>query len=69
MKAAAALAILLAWPAAHGLDVALSSDEAVTCKLQGGCSFVTNDWLKTQLKAAHEAGKREGAEPCRRPMT
>lgn len=69
MRAAAIIAILLAWPAAYGLDVVLSSDESITCQMQGGCSFITNDWLKTQLKAAHEACKREGAEPCRRPMT
>ena len=69
MRAAVALIVLLAWPTAHGLNVVLSSDEAVKCQLQGGCSLVTNDWIKTQLRAAHEAGKREGAEPCRRPMT
>lgn len=51
----------------YAADATLTPDEQVHCQLQGGCVLVTNDWLRSQIRAAHDAGQREA--PCRKTMT
>jgi len=67
VKLAVATALLALCAAAYSADATLTPDEQVHCQLQGGCVLVTNDWLRSQIRAAHDAGQREA--PCRRPMT
>ena len=67
MKVAAFIACVAIWSAVYAADATLTPDEQVHCQLQGGCVLVTNDWLRSQIRAAHDAGQRDA--PCRRPTT
>lgn len=69
MRLTAAIAMLSVCAAAYSADLTLSPTEDAHCTMQGGCSFVTNEWLRGQIRAAYEAGRREVAERCKRPMT
>ena len=61
------LACIAIYASVYAADATLTPDEQVHCQLQGGCVLVTADWLRSQIRAAHDAGQRDA--PCRKPMT
>jgi len=65
----ALIAVGLIAATAVAADINLTAKEDIICIMQGGCLFVTQEWLAQRLKAAHEAGRQEGADLCRRPFT
>lgn len=69
MRLTATIALLSLCAAAYSADITLTPAEDAHCTMQGGCAFVTNEWLRAQVKAAYEAGRKESADLCRRPMT
>jgi len=50
-------------------EAVLTEDERMQCKLGGGCVFMTEAALLSQLRAARDAGRREASAECKRPMT
>jgi hypothetical protein len=69
MKRVGVIAALSVCAAAYSADITLTPAEDAHCTMQGGCHFVTDEWLRGQIRAAYEAGRKESAERCRRPMT
>ena len=65
----AALALLALCAAAYAAEAVLSEDERLQCRLGGGCLFITQDALTSQLRAAMDAGRRAAEVECKRPMT
>lgn len=50
-------------------EAVLTEDEKLQCRLGGGCLFITQDALLSQLRQARDAGRREAGAECKRPMT
>ena len=50
-------------------DAIMTDDEQMHCRLEGGCLFITEQALLSQLRQARDMGKREANAECRRPMT
>lgn len=50
-------------------EAVLTEDERLQCRLGGGCLFITNDALVSQLRAARDVGKRAASAECKRPTT
>lgn len=50
-------------------EAVLSEDEKLQCRLGGGCLFITQSALDSQLRQARELGRREAGAECKRPLT
>lgn len=50
-------------------EAVLTDEEKMQCRLGGGCLFITQDALLSQLKQAHDIGRHEGEAQCKKPMT
>lgn len=58
------LAVLFASLAVLAAGMVLTPEEQADCEEQGGCEIVSVAWLRSAIKAAHEAGFKQGARAC-----